>query len=107
MALGPCKLPLPAFPRFNAGGEYGAIGDPGPLIADIPEMIKTAAAATSPLALVGGMTRGGDVAAALILMRRHWDLARRKRVRVRVVRFGMMCACSGERERSPGRGNAH
>ncbi|KAG2449931.1 hypothetical protein HYH02_000035 [Chlamydomonas schloesseri] len=66
IALGPCKLPLPAFPRFNAGGEYGAIGDPSPLIADVPDVLKSAAAATaaaSPLAaLVGGgagSTTGG------------------------------------------------
>ncbi|KAG2495185.1 hypothetical protein HYH03_006791 [Edaphochlamys debaryana] len=77
VALGPCKLPLPAFPRFNAGGEYGAIGDPSPLVADIPESLKSAAGGllggmTTPLALAGASPGGGgvglspaDVAAAL------------------------------------------
>ncbi|PNH06117.1 hypothetical protein TSOC_007554 [Tetrabaena socialis] len=66
VALGPCKLPLPAFPRFNAGAEYGAIGDPTPLIADAPaELRSAAAAAVSPLALAGGGAGLRDVAAAL------------------------------------------
>ncbi|GLC49046.1 hypothetical protein PLESTB_000176600 [Pleodorina starrii] len=68
VALGHCKLPLPAFPRFNAGGEYGAIGDPAPLIADVPDSIKTAAGpVASPLALMagGGGAIQSDVAAAL------------------------------------------
>ncbi|EFJ49642.1 hypothetical protein VOLCADRAFT_117087 [Volvox carteri f. nagariensis] len=69
MALGKCKMPLPAFPRFNAGGEYGAIGDPAALIADVPHSIKhVAGPVASPLALVGAAGPAAvqaDVAAAL------------------------------------------
>ncbi|KXZ51084.1 hypothetical protein GPECTOR_14g68 [Gonium pectorale] len=78
LALGPCKLPLPAFPRFTLGAEYGAIGDPAPLIGDVPDVVKAAAGGagpsggvTTPLALLGAAAAGGtaqagrDVAAAL------------------------------------------
>ncbi|KAG2429029.1 hypothetical protein HXX76_011271 [Chlamydomonas incerta] len=59
IALGPCKLPLPAFPRFNAGGEYGSIGDPSPLIADVPDSLKSAAAATAAASPMAALMAGG------------------------------------------------
>ncbi len=49
MALGPCKLPLPAFPRFNTGAEYGTIGDPTPLIAGEPPAHRTSSAPHAPV----------------------------------------------------------
>jgi hypothetical protein len=62
VAMGQCKLPLPAFTKSGGGGEYGAIGDPIDTISGVPEVIlrgPTAKPLGLPVKLAG--VAGADI----------------------------------------------